>query len=138
MIVYLDTSTVLRVLFSEGKPISIWGEWEEAYSSELLGVEARRGIDRLRLRGAIDDEGVVATQEGLRDLEEAIGFIPLDRRVLERAGMPMATAVRTLDAIHISSALLLKEHLGKAIEFCTHDLRQATAARALGLRCRTA
>ena len=49
MIVYLDTSVVLRVLFREEGPLETWGTWDEAYSSELLGVEARRVIDRMRL-----------------------------------------------------------------------------------------
>lgn len=49
--------------------------------------------------------------------------------------MPMATAVRTLDAIHLASALLFRERKGTAIVFATHDAQQATAARALGFAC---
>ena len=58
MTVYLDTSTVLRVLRRQPKPLAIWARWERAYASELVHVEACRVIDRLRLGGALDDQGV--------------------------------------------------------------------------------
>jgi N-acyl-D-aspartate/D-glutamate deacylase len=40
--VYLDTSTVLRVLLRQPKPLAIWAQWDRAYASELLHVEACR------------------------------------------------------------------------------------------------
>ena len=135
MIVYLDTSIVLRVLLGQGKPAALWGKRQEAYASELLGLEARRVVDRLRLERALDDAGVVAAHQGLARIERLIGRIPLTRPVLRRAAMPMATAVKTLDAIHLSSALLLQERRGHPVLFATHDTRQANAARALGFEC---
>src|SRR5262245_15558467 len=60
----------------------------------------------------------------LATMERAIGRIPLTRKVLERASMPMATLVRTLDAIHLASALLLQDRLGTKIFFATHDIQQ--------------
>ena len=44
-----------------------------------------------------------------------------------------ATAVRTLDAIHLATALMVREHTGETLVFATHDARQAEAARALGV-----
>lgn len=135
MIVYLDTSVVLRVLFRQDDRLETWGEWEEAYSSELMGVEGRRVIDRMRLELSLDDEGVGQAQEDLARIEGVIGRIPLTRIVLRRASLPMATAVRTLDAIHLASALLFSERSTGPVVFATHDRQQATGARALGLEC---
>ena len=101
MIVYLDTSTVLRVLLRQPKVLGIWGRWERAYTSELLHVEARR----------------------------------VTRPVLQRAQLPMATVVKTLDAIHLASALLLRERRSVTAVFATHDPQQARGARALGFEC---
>jgi hypothetical protein len=42
VIVYLDTSTLLRVLFGQAPILAVWGTWERSYASELAGVEARR------------------------------------------------------------------------------------------------
>jgi predicted nucleic acid-binding protein len=128
----MDTSTVLRTLFGESGPLEPWGDWESAYSSELLRVEARRAIDRLRLMTALRDEDVAEANEQLRSIEETLGFIRLTPTVLQRASLPMATLVRTLDALHIASALLFQERRGQTMTFATHDRAQATAARALG------
>ncbi len=135
MIVYLDTSTLLRVLLGQRPILEGWGKWEGAYASELAGVEARRVIDRLRLDGALDDPGVVTAQERLAGLEATVGRISLTRVVLRRASLPMATAVKTLDGLHLASALLFQERRGVALIFATHDTRQASAARALGFTC---
>jgi predicted nucleic acid-binding protein len=135
VIVYLDTSTVLRVVLRQPVRLRGWGDWEEAYVSEILGLEARRAIDRLRLDSALDDEGVAQAHQELSLLERSLGRIPLTRPVLERASRPMATAVKTLDAIHLATALLLQERTGMALVFATHDHQQATGARALGFEC---
>ena len=132
MTLYLDTSVVLRALIGDGDPLPEWGRWERAYSSELMGVEARRAIDRLRLERALDDEGLADAHQALAATERAIGQIRLSSLVLRRAGEPMRTAVKTLDAIHLASALLLAERMETDLVFGTHDRSQATAARALG------
>jgi len=64
MTIYLD-SVVLRALLGDGRPLPEWGSWERAYSSELMGVEARRALDRLRLEQALDDEGVADAHDAL-------------------------------------------------------------------------
>jgi predicted nucleic acid-binding protein len=133
--VYLDTSTVLRILLRQPKPLAIWARWDRAYASELLHVEACRVIDRLRLEGALDDEGVADVRQELGRVESAIAAVALSRPVLERAALPMATVVKTLDAIHLASAMLLRERRGVELSFATHDPQQARAARALGFDC---
>jgi predicted nucleic acid-binding protein len=135
MNVYLDSSTVLRVLLRQPKPLKVWARWERAYASELLHVEACRVIDRLRLEGALDDDGVADVREELARIESALATLPLSRPVADRASLPMATVVRTLDALHLASAMLLRERLGIALVFATHDPQQARAARALGFDC---
>ena len=132
MTVYLDTSAVLRVLVGPGTILQGWGHWDAAYASELMGVEARRVLDRLRLERALDDEGLATAHEALGAIERAIGTIGLTRSVLRRASQPIPTAVNTLDAIHLASALLFEEQRGASLVFGTHDRRQAVAARALG------
>ncbi len=132
MIVYLDTSVVLRALFGQEPLWSGWGGWGTAWSSELMGVEARRAIDRFRLQAALDDRGVAEAQQLLRRMERTIGSIGLTRPVIRRASMPMATVVKTLDAVHLSSAQLLAENQNVQPVFVTHDESQALAARALG------
>ncbi len=131
MIVFVDTSVVLRHLFGQRNSLD-WRGWEPVYASEILSLEARRAIDRLRLEAALDDAGVSHAHEELARLERHIGHVSLTGPVLQRAALPMPTVVKTLDAIHLTSALMLRERKRAPVNFATHDAKQATAARALG------
>lgn len=133
MIAYLDTSVILRSLLGQKNPLH-WEDWRLAYSSELLGLEARRVIDRLRLESALDDIHVMEAHRELGRIEQYIGTVALTQGILRRAAMPMPTIVKTLDAIHLTSALMLREKLHGSLVFATHDLQQATAAYALGFK----
>ena len=134
MIAYIDSSIVLRVLLRDGKPVAGWGDWPRVHSSELLGVEARRVIDRLRIEGRLRDAALVTLHRELSTIEEAVATVRITRTVLHRASLPMATPTGTLDAIHIATALMLRERFGDDVVFATHDAQQATAAGTLGFR----
>lgn len=131
MIVYVDTSVVLRHFLGQPNLLD-WRDWESAYSSEILGLEARRAVDRLRLEGALDDPGVAEFHQELARLELHLGQVPLTRPVLRRAALPMPTIVKSLDAIHLTSALILGETKRVSLAFATHDVQQSIAARSLG------
>ena len=135
MIVYLDTSVVLRMLLNQENRWKQWGRWKKAYSSALLYLECRRAIDRCRLESAFDDLQVAHAGDEIRRLQRVVGRIGLTRSVMDRASQPMPTLVRTLDALHLASALLLREKLHPDVVFVTHDSRQAVAARALSFEC---
>jgi predicted nucleic acid-binding protein len=135
MIVYLDTSVVLRPLLDQPGKLSRWGKWEHAYSSELMGVECRRVIDRLRLEGAFNDEETARTMEQLGQIEKTIKRIRLSRSIVQAAAATMPTIVKTLDAFHLASAVAIRERRKLELVFATHDAQQATGARALGFNC---
>ena len=78
---------------------------------------------------------VSRTHQETAKLERAIGRVRLTRPVLRRASLPMPTVVKTSDALHLATALLLQERRGLDIAFVIHDAQQAIAARALGFPC---
>ena len=129
---YLDSSVVLRVLSGQKDAWKDWGRWEKANSSTLLRIECRRFIDRIRIKAQWDDDDVAHAGVQLRKLERVISKVRLTAAVLERASLPMPTIVKTLDAIHIASASLVREKSHTSLVFVTHDQQQARAARALG------
>ncbi len=131
MTVYIDTSVVLRILFREPNPVEVWGKWEKAYSSNLWRVEALRNVDRLRLSGELSDEDVANLVKEVRLVHETLTIYPLTERILERASETFPTVVGTLDAIHLATALAIRQL--EPIDFLlTHDGQLATAARSLG------
>lgn len=81
----------------------------------------------------MDDVEVAKLRLAIEQVFESIETVPVDRRVLRRAAEPMPTALRTLDAIHIASALALRSRT-PALQLATHDDEMATAAAALGFR----
>jgi hypothetical protein len=60
---------------------------------------------------------------------------PVDRPVLEKAqDLIQSSGVKTLDAIHIASALLFQADFGARIPFISADEQQLNAASACGLQ----
>ena len=132
MRVYLDTSVALRVLFREKDRLEEWGRWDQAYSSQLWLVEASRTIDRMRLSGSMTDEMAARAREIARRIDESLHIVPVTEKVLSRAGGAFPTALGTLDAIHLASALAI--HDTSPLDWLlTHDRQLAIAARGVGL-----
>jgi predicted nucleic acid-binding protein len=130
---YVDTSVLLRVVLGEPGALPEWASIEVAIGSELARVEALRTIDRARLRLQLSDEEVALRREGVMAILSSFHIARVDSAVLERAADPFPTLVRTLDAIHLATALLVRaEH--EDLIFATHDRQLATAARSVGLQ----
>lgn len=133
MIALLDTSVVLRKLFGERGSLAEWSKIRVAYASRVLMVELGRVIDRTRLAGDIDDSQVEHLQRESRRVLRSVEIIALADRVLERAAGPLPTALGSLDAIHLATALELAAKRAPGLLLATHDHQLARAARASGL-----
>ena len=131
MMVYLDASVVIRKLQRETGSLRGWGQWERAYSSELLRVEVLRTIDRTRLRGALTDHEVADVVEKARAIFDGLELIELTQSILNRASQSFLTPLGTLDALHLATALRLVEASGTELIFLTHDSELALAARSV-------
>ncbi len=134
---YVDTSAVLRLLFSEpGQAVELVAG-DGVVASYLLEVEAFRAVDRERLLGNMDDEQTARKRKELMELLAMLDLVPVDGLVIERAKSSFAVNVRALDAIHVATAeIVSREASGEPLEFWTHDHRQATAALSRGLTVR--
>lgn len=131
MNVYLDSSVLLRRLRRETVAMAGWATWERAYASVLLRVEVLRTIDRMRLSGAVADEQVAELMTNAHAAFAAIDFVALNAPILNRASQSFSTALGTLDALHLATALWLTETGGVALAFLTHDTELALAARSV-------
>ena len=133
MIVYVDTSVVLRILLHEPKAVEIWGQWSKAYSSALWRVEALRAVDRLRLTHEISDTEVAELVRDIQITHETFAIHPMTNQILQRASETFPTVVGTLDAIHLATALSIRQ-IESLDLLLTHDSQLATAARSLGFQ----
>jgi uncharacterized protein len=130
---YIDTSVLLRIVLAEPRPLTEWRSIDLALTSEITRVEALRTIDRARIELRLSDDDVAERRALVLGTLDGFHLAQLDRVVLDRAAEPFPTLLRTLDAIHLATALLSRqEHQG--LLFATHDAAQATAARSVGFR----
>jgi predicted nucleic acid-binding protein len=81
--------------------------------------------------GDLHERGLSAARRALLDTEKTLTVHQLTDAVLEIAAMPLASAIRTLDAIHVATAFLLRETRREEVTFVTYDRRQAQAASLL-------
>jgi hypothetical protein len=134
---YVDASAVLRVLFLEAGSAVPLASGDRIVSSQLVEVETFRAVDRERLLGNLDDAQTAIKRSELTALLAMLDLMAIDGSVIERARGSFAVNLRALDAIHVATAeLLAVEAAGEALEFWTHDDRQATAALSRGLAVR--
>ena len=131
MKVYVDTSVTLRVLFREPHPLPVWGRWTEAYASRLWLTEALRTMDRVRVLAGMTDSQVAVLRRDIDLAHSGFHIIPITERILTRAGESFPTVIGTLDAIHLATAIHIRDTLGLDA-FLTHDTQLATAAAASG------
>jgi uncharacterized protein len=128
---YIDSSVVLRVILGERGRLASWGRIDVAVSSELIRVECLRTIDRARIQLGLSDEKVSRHRVDALEAIETLDLIPLAPGVLERAAEPFPTLIGSLDAMHLASALLVRDRYD-SLEFATHDEALGVAARAMG------
>jgi predicted nucleic acid-binding protein len=134
VIAYLDSSAILRIILGQANALKEWQSITQGVASALAEVECLRTLDRLRLAEGLQDSEVAIRREAVFRLLEAVEVVALTRPVLARASQPLPTALGTLDAIHLATALLWKERSGVDLVMATHDEGLATASRASGLR----
>jgi predicted nucleic acid-binding protein len=134
MIAYLDSSIVLRYLLAGDETIKHALAFPSAVSSELLDIECRRVFFRCRMAGELDDSGYMEALSRFDALSDGLDLVELSRPVRKRAREAFPLAVRTLDALHLSTALLLAaENEEASVQVFSHDRAMNLCAKALGM-----
>ncbi|MGQ0574490.1 MAG: type II toxin-antitoxin system VapC family toxin [Pseudonocardia sp.] len=136
--IYLDSCALVKLVRVEDgtDALQAWLDerpTERLVTSEIAVAEVNRTVRRVNH----DDHGRVRDAPApARELVEAgeilaaVEHLVVEREVLPRAAHLPAPHVRTLDAIHLVSALAF----GTAdVELVTYDRRLAVSARAAGL-----
>lgn len=133
MIAYLDSSVLLRLVLGQSDSLRELPSVDRGIASALVEVECLRTLDRLRVVESLEDSEIAVRREAVFRLLEATEVVDITRPILSRAAQPLPTALGTLDALHLATALTWREHTGKNLVMATHDLALGTASRASGL-----
>jgi predicted nucleic acid-binding protein len=129
---YVDTSALLRLVLREPGALDELRTYDALVSSELIAVESLRTIDRLRVQGGLSVEEAAVRARSVETWLDAVDLVLLRPPILRRAGEPLPTALGTLDAIHLATALVWRERIGVLPMLATHDAALGLAARSFG------
>jgi predicted nucleic acid-binding protein len=103
-------------------------------SSRLTTIELPSVFKRKLQNGDIDAQAYAAILKKLKSDRSRWELVAVTEAVLDSAeSLVKDYDVRTLDAIHLASATVVAERLGKKLQFVTADFQQREAASQLGL-----
>ena len=121
--IYIDSSVALAYLLAEPR-FPRARLWEESLtSSRLLEYEVWNRINALGRS--------VTAGDAVRAMLNRTGLIEMDRPALARALEPWPNSLRTLDGLHLSTMVFLRQQ-GEEIELASYDRGLNAAAQALG------
>jgi predicted nucleic acid-binding protein len=133
MKIYIDSSWLLRVLLKQSGVAPLPAN-AEVYSSMLLNVECRRTLDRHYQRRLISDASYVSISQQLQQYLEKVNMLELSSDVVGRAAEPFFLPIGTLEALHLATALKIREVVNDIVHLATFDDELALVATAHDLR----
>ena len=122
---YVDSSAIVKLVAPEPETaalVELLRSDPDTISSALARVEVMRAVMRA---GASPDRA--ARTSGVLD---RIALVPIDAETLGRAAILEPRDLRSLDAIHLATALLLRQDVSGLV---TYDARLAGAAAGAGI-----
>lgn len=128
---YLDSSALLKRSLAEPESNTLMDEVEEhleegyvLYTSALGAIEVSRAM-----RARLDVDAPQDVVDGVEDALAGVTQIDISEPVIALARRLFPTSIRSLDAIHLASAVLVSADVVIA-----YDKRLLTAASELGFR----
>jgi uncharacterized protein len=124
---YLDASAIVKLATDEPES-AVLRAWLRPSSprvtSRLSTVEVARALRRM------GEESVALGRVAVEEAFRSVAIVELDASIAARATSLSPTTLRSLDAVHLASALSFGDEVSTLV---TYDARLADAARAAGL-----
>jgi predicted nucleic acid-binding protein len=130
---YFDSSAVLSSLLNQSPNFKDWKKVKRGFSSALILIECNRVLDRYRLLNEIDDIELVELKTCFKRFTSALTIFHISPEIVQRSSESFPTIVGSLDSIHISTALEIRDNLTKNLIFVSDDKQQKICAQALDL-----
>ncbi len=138
MALYYDSSPILSAILEEERDFDLAAAWDNVtvrLSSNLLQIECIIGIRRAGgiLNLSLDDEWIGRRIDLLDRYFDGIHFKIMDSSIEQIIrGNPAIARCRSLDAVHIATALYFKPNLDEPLRMGSLDQRLRKSARDLG------
>ncbi len=128
---YVDASVLLRPLLDQEAPLDP-RRLHPGVTSRIARVEVFRALERVFLQGHIRERSYLVRLEAAHAMLKRIAVAELERGILDRAEGSMPTPLKSVDAIHLATAMHFRDVSGDPLLIATHDRALAAAARANG------
>lgn len=125
-LLYFDSSALVKLISREAETPSLFGILESGpgvVSSALARVEVTRTVARAGGRAAL--------RERASEVLSRVALVAIDDAILNAAAEIGPADLRSLEAIHLATALALGPELESLVSY---DLRLNAAAEGVGLR----
>ena len=119
-VVYLDSSALVKLVVTEPESSALM-EFLRSQSDRVSSAVALTEVPRALRRAGFG----ASERRRSREVMARIALVDVDRRILAAAAALDPPALRTLDAIHLATALAVREDLAAIV---TYDRRLAAAA----------
>ena len=133
---YFDTSALVKRYVKEpgSDRVAALLRGHRFLSSAIAPVEATSAFRRRTVTGGLTQRDLTAILARMRRDRAYWELVEVTGLVLDRAEeLIRGTGLRTLDAIHVASALIFQGASGMAIPFVTADVEQREAASQVNL-----
>ncbi|MBI4474427.1 MAG: type II toxin-antitoxin system VapC family toxin [Acidobacteria bacterium] len=135
MTLYLDTSAFVKLLVAEEHSETVFQLVEDStlvITCRISFVEAASALSRYTRAKLLDAGGHARAQKAL--IKHWNGVVSLDVDEKKAADLTRKHDLRAADAIHLAAVLDLRRRSKDiALQFCSFDTRQRTAALSEGL-----
>jgi hypothetical protein len=133
MVGYIDSSAVLDFILEGSTGLDQTWSLEKTFSSDLLAIECRRAILREKMQGTLDDGGILDAFDRFSQVLARTELIALTKPIQQRASEAFPLHTKTLDALHLASALAVKVELEEEVVVFSLDQDMNRCAKVLGL-----
>ena len=123
-IVYIDTSALIKLVIDEPETDPLREElaqWQNYLASELVVIELFRSVRKFDIQ-LLEIASNIAT---------GLSLSPITRQITALASTIEPVHLRSLEAIHLATALMYSKHLDA---FITYDRRLCEAAKSVGIK----
>jgi uncharacterized protein len=120
---YLDASAFVKLVIDQPESQALQAFLEGSPSIASSALARAEAVRALRHKGP---DALL----GLREMLRAIDLVPVDEEILDAAGLLDPGILRTLDAIHLATAIAIGDDLDVVV---TYDGRMLEAAALMGL-----
>ena len=138
MILYLDTSALVKRYFEEPHSIEVAEQWQKAdeiATSSVAYAEALASFRRKSREAALDAETLDTISNNFRSDWQTLIRIQVTDELNTYVDRALAAhALRGFDAIHLASAMILRESFLESLLFICFDQKLTQAAKSEGIK----